>query len=297
MALPPVLLDPTHPDFWPQVVNFCQALTDQVGSRLLSEFSQAPSEQKSDGSLVTSGDRWADQALTLAIQTAFPEHGVLSEEGNHTFPKTDWAWIIDPIDGTTNFAHGLPIWCVALALCYQGNPVFGYVAVPPLQQSFYGFSQAPHQANAAYLNGQRIQTKPTPPGPQEFFSLCARSTGVISQGNLANYGPLPAKIRMLGSASYNFLTVAAGYTLGAVEKTPQIWDIAPAWPVVKAAGGAILFLDAATVFPLKPGESLHNTPHPTLMAANLETAQAFLPWLDCLLSAKTIHEANKSVIP
>ncbi len=280
---PSVILTPEHPDFWSKVVEFCQALTADVGLKLMTQFTQTQAEQKSDGSLVTTGDRWADQTISEAIQTTFPSHGVLSEEGNHYFPETDWAWIIDPIDGTTNFAHGLPIWCVALALCHRGNPVFGYVAVPPLQQAFHGFYQAPHHPNAAYLNDQIIQTQPTQPGPQEFFSLCARSTAVISQSNVAKVGPLPAKIRMLGSASYNFLTVAAGYTLGAVEKTPQIWDIAPAWPIVKAAGGEILFLDDAAVFPLRANQSLSQSPHTTLMAANLEIAHIFLPWLECLI--------------
>lgn len=278
------MLDPDQPDFWPQVVTFCQALTERVGTKLLQDFSQVQREQKSDGSLVTTGDRWADQELTIAIQQTFPEHGILSEEGNPIFPATDWAWIIDPIDGTTNFAHGLPIWCVALALCYKGYPVFGYVAVPPLQQHFHGFWQAPNYPDGAFLNGQRTQTTAASPGPQEFFSLCARSTAVISQDNLSHWGPFPAKIRMLGSASYNVLTVAAGYTLGAVERTPQIWDIAPAWPIVMAAKGVVVWLDQAQVFPLMPGQDLHNHPHPTLVTATSDIGYYFLPWLDCLIN-------------
>lgn len=269
---------------WLQVVEFCQALTARVGTQLLREFSQVQQEQKADGSLVTTGDRWANQELTTAIQQTFPDHGILSEEGNHIFPVTDWVWIIDPIDGTTNFAHGLPIWCVALALCYKGYPVFGYVAVPPLRQDFYGFWQAPNHPNGAFLNGQQIQTTSAAPGPQEFLSLCARSTAVISQANLSHLGPIPAKIRMLGSASYNFLTVAAGYMLGAVERTPQIWDIAPAWPIVKAANGVVIGLDQVQIFPLTPGQSLQNQPHPTLMAANPELGHYFLPWLNCLVN-------------
>ncbi|MDS3861564.1 inositol monophosphatase family protein [Thermosynechococcaceae cyanobacterium BACA0444] len=282
MSNSPLMMNPENADFWPQVVEFCQALTARVGTTLLKEFSQVQREQKADGSLVTSGDRWADQELTAAIQKAFPDHGILSEEGNPIFPAEDWAWIIDPIDGTTNFAHGLPIWCVALALCYKGYPVFGYVAVPPLGQNFHGFWQAPNYPDGAFLNGQPIQTSSASPGPQEFFSLCARSTAVISQASLSHLGPIPAKIRMLGSASYNFLTVAAGYTLGAVEKTPQIWDIAPAWPIVKAANGAVIWLNQAQLFPLIPGQSLHNQPQSTLMAANPNIGDYFLPWLNCL---------------
>jgi len=217
-------------NFWTSVLAFAQTITAQVGNQLLTEFGQVQAAEKADGSLVTQSDRWADEELRQAIAAAFPSHGVLSEEAEHVFPDADWCWVIDPLDGTTNFAHGIPIWGISLGLLYQGTPVFGYVHLPPLAQSFHGFWSAPSQPNGAFLNLKPISASTTRLDSNCFFSLCSRSVSALQQ-------PFPCKIRMLGAASYNFLTVATGATLGGVEATPKIWDIAAAWPIVQAAGG------------------------------------------------------------
>jgi 3'-phosphoadenosine 5'-phosphosulfate (PAPS) 3'-phosphatase len=107
---------------------------------LLQCSGQVQASQKSDGSLVTSADLWVDGEIKNAIASTFPKHGILSEENNNVFPNTEWCWVIDPIDGTANFTQGLPIWSISLGLLYQGTPVFGYVRLPSLEQSFYGWS-------------------------------------------------------------------------------------------------------------------------------------------------------------
>jgi myo-inositol-1(or 4)-monophosphatase len=112
---------------WTQIIEFAEKTTAQVGVQLLTEFGQAQAVEKADGSLVTRSDRWADETLRQAIQQAFPTHGVLSEEVEHIFPEQDWCWVIDPIDGTTNFARGIPLWGISLGLLYRGTPVFGHV--------------------------------------------------------------------------------------------------------------------------------------------------------------------------
>ncbi len=121
-------------DFWTQVLDFAQTITAQVGTRLLQDFghvwaAEKQAAEKADGSLVTQSDRWADEVLRKAIAQAFPDHGVLSEEVEHIFPANDWCWIVDPLDGTTNFARGLPIWGISLGLLYKGTPVFGYATI------------------------------------------------------------------------------------------------------------------------------------------------------------------------
>lgn len=260
-------------DFWKSVLTFCQTATTHVGKRLLQEFGQVRANEKEDGSLVTASDQWADETLRRAIHQAFPDHGVLSEEVAHIFPDTDWCWVIDPIDGTTNFTRGLPLWAISLGLLYQGTPVFGYVYLPPLAQAFYGYwpgETGLSSPTGAYLNGQPIQTSSAAPSSNQFFSLCARSTSVLAE-------PFPCKIRMLGAASYNLLTVAAGYTLGAVEATPKIWDIAAVWPIVKAAGGAWVPLDGKTPFPLIVGENYSKRPYPTLVSGQMEWVSQFQP--------------------
>ena len=126
-------------DFWDRVLSTCDKLCDRVGGRLLQDFGTLQAIEKSDGSLVTAADQWSDAELRQGIQLAFPDHGVLSEETIHIFPDNDWCWVIDPLDGTTNFTRGIPLWGISIGLLYQGTPVFGFVRMPTLRQSFYGY--------------------------------------------------------------------------------------------------------------------------------------------------------------
>jgi myo-inositol-1(or 4)-monophosphatase len=96
----------------------------------------------------------------------------------------------------------------------------------------------------------------------------------------------PCKIRMLGVASYNFLTVATGAVLGGVEATPKIWDIAGAWVIVQAAGGAWVSLDSEPIFPLKVGEDYGKRSLPTLVAARPELVSVFKPFVESISKAK-----------
>jgi myo-inositol-1(or 4)-monophosphatase len=98
-----------------------------VGDRLIAKFAKLKPERKNDGTLVTEADKWADLTIREAIKAKFPDHGVLTEETEHFFPARDWCWIVDPIDGTTNFTRGIAIWGISLGLLYQGTPVFGLV--------------------------------------------------------------------------------------------------------------------------------------------------------------------------
>ncbi|NEQ32106.1 MAG: inositol monophosphatase [Leptolyngbya sp. SIO4C5] len=265
-------------DFWQGIVEFSAATTAKVGQQLLADFGQAQAVEKADGSLVTQSDRWADGALREAIAQAYPEHGVLSEEVAHVFPETDWCWIIDPIDGTTNFTRGVPLWGISLGLLYQGTPVFGYVHLPPLQQSFHGFwygDSGLTGPTGAFLNHQPIQVSSAQPAGNQFLSLCARSTDVLKQA-------FPCKIRMLGVATYNLLTIAAGISLGGVEATPKIWDIAAVWAIVQAAGGQWIALEPEPIFPLRAGINYRDRAFPTLVTSRPELVPVFRPYVEFL---------------
>ncbi|MEO0769959.1 MAG: inositol monophosphatase family protein, partial [Cyanobacteria bacterium J06649_4] len=226
-------------DFWDRVTDFAQQATHEVGTHLMTAFGSATAEQKSDGSLVTEYDKWADAELCDRISKTFSDHGILSEEAEHTFPNTDWCWVIDPIDGTTNFTRGVPLWGISLGLLYKGTPVFGHVYIPPVNQHFHGFwpsNSGLEMPTGAFMNGEPIHTASDQPSGSYFFSLCARSIQVLRN-------PFPCKIRMLGVATYNLLTVASGVSLGAVEATPTIWDFAAVWAIPQAAGASWTILD------------------------------------------------------
>ncbi len=263
-------------DFWTTVLDFAQTTTARAGTQLLQDFGQVQASQKADGSLVTKADKWADQEIQDAIASAFPSHGILSEEGEHIFPGTEWCWVIDPLDGTTNFTRGIPIWAISLGLLYQGTPVFGYVYLPPLAQAFYGYwdktGALTGSKKGSFLNHRPIHTSPDSPSNNHFFSLCSRSTSLLKQS-------FPCKFRMLGVASYNFLMVAAGATLGGVEATPKIWDIAAVWVIVQAAGGVWVPLHSAPVFPLVDREDYGDRSYPTLAVSRPELVPVFRPFL------------------
>ncbi|GAB4555916.1 MAG: inositol monophosphatase family protein [Pleurocapsa sp.] len=246
---------------------------------MTADFGKIRASQKEDGSLVTKADQWSDGAIRDAIAKAFPDHGVLTEETTHIFPDTDWCWIVDPIDGTTNFTRGIPIWAISLGLLYRGMPVFGFVYLPLLKHSFHGYWYGDSGLSGytgAYLNHQPISTTQDNPSKSHLFNLCARSISVLSQ-------PFPCKVRMIGVASYNLLLVAAGAVIGGVEATPKIWDIAAAWVIIKAAGGEFIFLDGKSVFPLTVGKNYGKRSFPSLGICRSELIPVFQPLVKCVI--------------
>lgn len=267
-------------DFWDSILSFAQDTVDRVGQQLLQDFGTTQADEKDDGSLVTQSDNWADAEIRRAIASTFPSHGILSEEGEHVFPDTEWCWIVDPVDATTNFARGIPIWGISLGLLYRGTPVFGCVHLPPLSQTFHGFFAGDFVEKnlltdipqGAFLNGKPICPSADKMSGNHLFNLCSRSVGI---------GPhLPSKVRMLGMATYNFLTVASGAVLGGVEATPKIWDIAGSWVIVKAAGAVWLPLDSQAIFPLEVGKNYARVSYPTLVMNRQELVSIFLPFVE-----------------
>jgi myo-inositol-1(or 4)-monophosphatase len=252
----------------PSILPFIQELTNQVGDRLLADFEQTRvAIAKNDGSLVTKSDRWADAYIKAALEKEFPEYGVLTEESTQVLPDREWAWVVDPLDGTTNFARGIPIWGISLGLLHHGTPVFGYVAMPPLHQNIYGWSD--EHGSAAFFNDQPIHLPEVSPDPDAlgnyFFSACSRSLEKMGRSKF------PFKLRMLGVARYNILTVAIGSTIGAVEATPKIWDITAVWVILKAIGAIWVPLEASqNIFPLEMGKDYSSRNFPTLVVSHAE---------------------------
>ncbi|BAY42663.1 inositol monophosphatase [Scytonema sp. HK-05] len=266
---------PQMTEFWTTILDFAQTTTARVGKQLMQDFGQVQALQKADGTLVTQADKWADQEIRDAIASTFAGYGILSEEGDKVFPGTEWCWVIDPLDGTTNFTRGIPIWSISLGLLYQGTPVFGYVYVPPLNQAFHGYWGGIPELEAptgAFLDRHPIYTSNDDPSGNHFFNLCSRSTAAIQKD-------FPCKIRMLGVASYNFLTTAAGATLGGIEATPKVWDIAAAWVIVQAAGGSWRSLKSEP-FPLIAGEDYTTRSFPTLVVSRKELIPVFAPFVE-----------------
>lgn len=137
---------------------------------------------------------------------------------------------------------------------------------------YWGGSSELEVPSGAFRNHHPIHTSHDAPSGNHFFNLCSRSTAVIQKD-------FPCKIRMLGVASYNFLTVAAGATLAGVEATPKVWDIAAAWVIVQAAGGSWLSLKSEP-FPLISGEDYTTRSFPTLVVSRKELIPVFAPFVE-----------------
>ncbi len=272
-------------EFWDDVLAFADEMTATIGDYLLAQHGKVGATRKEDGSLVTAADRWADEYARQAIAERFPEHGAVTEETEHIWPDTDWCWAVDPIDGTTNFTWGLPIWGISVGLLYRGTPVFGYIRFPMLQQSYYGYWLGETGLSGpagAFCNGEPIQTSRDEPNYNHLFILCARSSAVAAK-------PFPCKFRMVGTCAFSFSLVAAGAALGAVEVTPKIWDIAAVWAIVQGAGGAFVSLEPKPIFPLQPGVNYGQRPFPSLVVARAELTPTFEPLVE-FLGAKVLTD-------
>ncbi len=273
-------------EFCDRILEVASTTAKRVGAQLLLDFGRVQGLEKADGSLVTESDRWADAEIRSSIAAAFPEHAILSEEAEHRFTDAQWTWIIDPLDGTTNFTRGIPLWGISIGLLYYGEPVFGYVYFPPINQAFHGYwagNSGLDLPTGAYLNDRSIHVSQDEPGSNQFFSLCARSIQVWKPG-------FPCKIRMLGVATYNFLAVAAGTSLGGVEATPKIWDVAAVWAILHAAGGVWVSLRDEPTFPAIAGRDYENYALPSLIVSRTELQELFLPWMETLRAKPTSPE-------
>jgi len=188
----------------PEGLEALGELLDQVAERQRQDFGQLDFEAKADGSLITDCDRWSDATLVHGLDQLYPGEGVLSEEGSQRVPSSQAFWVVDPLDGTTNFAAGIPYWAISLARFEDGQPVLAILDVPPLRQRIV----AVRGQGAWQLQGAAAPALHS--HPAGCASLCSRSIGVLQK--LPNQR-FPGKIRLLGVASLNLVSVAMGQTV------------------------------------------------------------------------------------
>jgi len=251
------------------------ALLDQVAERQRLDFGHMASDVKADGTLITACDRWSDQTLVDGLGRLFPGEGVLSEEGQQSVPGSAAYWVVDPLDGTTNFAAGIPYWAISLARFDQGRPVLAILDVPPLRQRIVAAA-----GQGAWRNGKRLEKPSLQQHPAGCASLCSRSIGVLQKLPDQRF---PGKIRMLGVASLNLVSVAMGQTIAALEATPKIWDLAAAWLVLSELECSLRWLKSSPEA-MPVGRDLAQVDFPLLAADQPTTLELFLPWANALLS-------------
>jgi myo-inositol-1(or 4)-monophosphatase len=185
-------------------------------------------------------DKAAEDAIITTLLTAYPDHGILAEESGQTHgnPQSDHVWIIDPLDGTTNFIHGFPVYCVSIALQVRGR-IEQAVVYDPTRNDLFTATKG----RGAFLNERRIRV-----GKRIRLSECLISTGFPFRpgDNIEQYLTLmgdmmrcTAALRRPGAAALDLAYVAAGYTDGFFETGLSPWDVAAGSLLVTEAGGLV----------------------------------------------------------
>ena len=242
-----------------EYLDFAVELATEAGARSLGHFRQIEARRKDDGTLVTAADEEADRFISERIGARYPDHAVLSEEQCTVYdPAVDFTWVVDPIDGTTNFARGMIIWGVSIGLLYQGYPLVGVLHMPLLAETYTAAV-----GMGAHRNGMPIHSAlETEPGDQHLLMLCTRTAKQLQPQT-------PLKSRMLGSAAYHLVKVAEGSALAGLESTPKVWDLAAGAVILAEAGALLSLMDGGDVFPLPPEKRDYETQaFPIMTAAN-----------------------------
>jgi myo-inositol-1(or 4)-monophosphatase len=246
-------------------LSFAIDLAYKVGDLLLRHYRSTSKEIriKEDHTLVTKADLEADEMILNSIKLAYPDDNWLSEESNASSnndisDRKHAVWVIDPLDGTTNFSLGLEYWGVSLARLIDGSPDLGVVYFPLLDELYIG-----HKGFGAMKNNKALHIDPEEYSKMSFFTCCSRTFRRYQVD-------IPYKTRILGCASYTFCAVARGSAILGFEATPKIWDIAAAWLIVKEAGGEIRTLDGTYPFPLQSEIDYSTQSFPTLAAGSSE---------------------------
>jgi myo-inositol-1(or 4)-monophosphatase len=204
------------------------------------EFGRVESRWKSDGTRVTAADIAISEAIFRELGAQFPADQYFSEELADTdapIPVTArFSWVLDPIDGTNNFALGIPHCAISLALVEQGEPIYGVVYDLSRRVLMHG------GPGYGMHDGERLaHVSNTPPHRESligFHSPFDKTLLPLAEGVLAQF-----KIRGLGSATLHLAYVAAGLLDGAVDYNVKIWDLAAAIPLCRAAGGEVRFIN------------------------------------------------------
>jgi len=215
-----------------------QSIAREAGALLMDFFHQRVKiEYKGDADLVTVADRKSEALILERIRRQFPTHDVMGEEGTRIEPGSDYKWYVDPLDGTTNFAHGFPVFCVSLAVEYRGRRVAGVIYDPTRDEMF-----AAELGKGALLNGQPIHVSAT-----SRLAECLVGTGFPSQKrhkspNIYFYHQLTLRthgVRRAGSAALDLCNVACGRFDGFWEFNLNPWDTAAGVLIAQEAGGRV----------------------------------------------------------
>ncbi|WP_299598125.1 inositol monophosphatase family protein [uncultured Tateyamaria sp.] len=223
-------------------LNIMMKAARKAGRSLVKDFREVENLQvsmKGAGDFVSKADLAAEEILKEELRTARPNYGWLAEEGGEEDGEDPTRrWIVDPLDGTTNFLHGLPHWAVSIALEHKGQVVAGVVYDAAKDEMFFA-----EKGNGAFMNDSRLRVSGRRQLIESVFAtglpFGGRSDLPETLKELARLMPTCAGVRRFGSAALDLAYVAAGRYDGYWERRLNAWDLAAGLLIVREAGGLV----------------------------------------------------------
>src|SRR6266536_1107439 len=217
-----------------ELLDFAVEIAHEAGAITLRHFrSTFVAERKADDSFVTVADRESEDHLRARITAAFPDDSILGEEGGEKSGASNRRWILDPIDGTYSFVHGVPLYGVLIGLEIMGEPIVGVVNLPSLSEIVYAA-----RGLGCFWNGEPAHVSST--ASLDEALLCSSDFGI---GEQYGFGPAAASLqrrahtaRTWGDA-YGHVLVASGRADIMFDPVMNIWDCAALLPIIEEAGG------------------------------------------------------------
>jgi myo-inositol-1(or 4)-monophosphatase len=229
----------------------------EAGDIVLAEFDHPVSiSYKGEVDIVTQADRRSEQAIVTRLRTHFPKHSIVAEEGGGAEGESAFRWHVDPLDGTTNFAHGYPCFAVSIGLEQSGELVVGVIYQPVSREMFTAV-----KGEGAYLNQRKIHVSTVPSLATSLLATGFPSRKRIQNPNIAYYWDFTLRshgVRRDGSAALDLAAVACGRFDGFWEFGLNSWDTAAGVLLVREAGGIVTRLNGQ---PYRPGD-------PDILASN-----------------------------
>jgi myo-inositol-1(or 4)-monophosphatase len=232
-----------------------EPIAREAGALLMSYFDRnIKIEYKGDVDLVTAADRASEKLIVERLQARWPQHGIVGEEGTRSDTAADYRWFVDPLDGTTNFAHGYPVFCVSIALARKDDQLEAGVLYDPTRDELF----AAERGQRATLNGKPIHVSNTAHLAESILGTGFPSNKRHKNPNIHFYQQITLRshgVRRAGSAALDLANVAAGRYDGFWEFNLNPWDTAAGVSIVQEAGGKVTCFDG-TPFRLDSREVL-----------------------------------------
>jgi myo-inositol-1(or 4)-monophosphatase len=221
-----------------------------AGQRAMEEMDYVKTSVKGGDELVTEADARCQKLIIDRVKETYPDHGFIGEEGSagklfKQEPRGDekiW-WVIDPIDGTNNFAHKMPVFCVSIAAMYENEPVVGVIFDPPGDRIYTAFKGGESQ-----LNGRRITAGQD---PMDIFSSVALDSHFEPPfPEWAQQIIFRTRFRNFGSLALELAYVACGGLVAVISQTIKLWDIAAGVLIAETAGAIATDHQGKKLFPM-----------------------------------------------